>query len=287
MNGTLTSIQKQICQQLSSIYTLAECRIIAAELLENQGFSRTQQLAFGDTKVSNIVAEQIAMQVLRLLNHEPLQYVIGYEWFMGYKFNVAPGVLIPRPETEELVQRIVDTAGNLQQHSVLDVGTGSGCIAISLNKLLDSSSVYAIDFSADAIAIAKQNAEQNNAQVEFVCQSIFDDNLPFKPQQFSVIVSNPPYVTENERYSMEPNVLNWEPHSALFVPNDNPLLFYKRIAECASIWLKNNGWLFFEINRMFGSETVQMLGNLGYKKVEVIKDISGNDRIVMAKWNVE
>lgn len=287
MNGTLSSIQKQICQQLSSIYTLAECRIIAAELLENQGFSRTQQLAFGDTKVSNIVAEQITEQVSRLLCHEPLQYVIGHEWFMGYKFNVTPSVLIPRPETEELVQLIVDTVDNTLQHNVLDVGTGSGCIAVSLNKLLTKSSVWAIDFSADAIAVANQNAAQNQANVEFVRQSIFDDNLPFKPQQFSVVVSNPPYVTENERANMEPNVLNWEPQSALFVPNDNPLLFYKRIAECATIWLANNGWLFFEINRMFGPETVQMLGDLGYKNAEVIKDISGNDRIVKAKWSVE
>ncbi|MBO7477770.1 MAG: peptide chain release factor N(5)-glutamine methyltransferase, partial [Salinivirgaceae bacterium] len=217
---------------------------------------------------------------------EPLQYVIGTEWFMNMPFSVCRDVLIPRPETEELVRLIV---GRCKRPSprIVDVGTGSGCIAVSLAKLIDGAQVTAVDVSASAIEVARRNAEQNGAQVEFVCTDILADNQLFVPSSLDIVVSNPPYVTETDKSQMSRNVLDFEPHLALFVPDSDPLLFYRRIAELAQQWLKSGGMLFFEINERFGPETVQLLENMRFDNVELHRDFYEKNRMVSAVWNAK
>lgn len=224
--------------------------------------------------------EQIKLEsiVARLKKNEPLQYVVGEARFFGRSFQVASGVLIPRPETEELVQLIIDEAAG--DSRILDIGTGSGCIAISLSKELPDAEVTAWDVSEAALAIARANAKKLSARVTFAGQDVFADVTP--GQAFDVIVSNPPYVTEGEKQGMNPNVLDWEPSLALFVPDDDPLRFYRRIARLGRQLLAPRGRLYFEINRAYGDETADLLRQLGYQEVRILKDMSGNNRIVTA-----
>lgn len=216
----------------------------------------------------------------RLKVYEPIQYIVGEEEFFGLPFMVDKNTLIPRPETEELVEQvIIDNQGKTP--SILDIGTGSGCIAISLAKNFRNSRVSAWDFSQNALNIAKKNASLNHVDVTFRQVDILGD-YP-KDKRFSIIVSNPPYVLESEKKDMEQNVLGYEPHSALFVPDNNPLLFYERIANIAIELLTPNGMLYFEINRKKGIETMDMLCRKGFLGISLHKDISGNDRIVKAQ----
>lgn len=216
----------------------------------------------------------------RLKVYEPIQYIVGEEEFFGLPFMVDKNTLIPRPETEELVEQvIIDNQGKTP--SILDIGTGSGCIAISLAKNFRNSRVSAWDFSQNALNIAKKNASLNHVDVTFLQVDILGD-YP-KDKRFSIIVSNPPYVLESEKKDMEQNVLGYEPHSALFVPDNNPLLFYERIANIAIELLTPNGMLYFEINRKKGIETMDMLCRKGFLGISLHKDISGNDRIVKAQ----
>ncbi|MBP5667761.1 MAG: peptide chain release factor N(5)-glutamine methyltransferase, partial [Salinivirgaceae bacterium] len=243
-------------------------------------------IAYPDAKISETDYQRLQAMLKRLADGEPLQYVLGEEQFMGMSFGVCRDVLIPRPETEELVRLIV---GRCKQPSprIADVGTGSGCIAVSLAKLIDGAQVTAVDVSASAIEVARRNAEQNGVQVEFVCADILTDNQLFAPSSLDVVVSNPPYVTETDKSQMSRNVLDFEPHLALFVPDSDPLLFYRRIAELSAQWLKNGGKLFFEINERFGKETVQLLENMQYGNVELHQDFYGKDRMVSAVWNAK
>lgn len=216
----------------------------------------------------------------RLKVYEPIQYIVGEEEFFGLPFMVDKNTLIPRPETEELVEQvIIDNQGKTP--SILDIGTGSGCIAISLAKNFRNSRVSAWDFSQNALNIAKKNASLNHVDVTFRQVDVLGD-YP-KDKRFSIIVSNPPYVLESEKKDMEQNVLGYEPHSALFVPDNNPLLFYERIANIAIELLTPNGMLYFEINRKKGIETMDMLCRKGFLGISLHKDISGNDRIVKAQ----
>ena len=286
MDRTLADIQAEMRSQLAPIYSGRELQQIVFELLEYFGFTRVQAIAYPDAKISETDYQRLQAMLKRLADGEPLQYVLGEEQFMGMSFDVCRDVLIPRPETGELVRLIADRCKALSPQ-IVDVGTGSGCIAVSLAKLIDSAQVTAIDVPEAAIAVARRNAEKNDAQVEFVCQSIFDDNLPFAPSSLDVVVSNPPYVTESDKQQMSRNVLDFEPHLALFVPDSDPLMFYRRIAELAARWLKNSGMLFFEINERFGKETVQLLENMQYGNVELHQDFYGKDRMVSAVWNVK
>lgn len=216
----------------------------------------------------------------RLKVYEPIQYIVGEEEFFGLPFMVDKNTLIPRPETEELVEQvIIDNQGKTP--SIIDIGTGSGCIAISLAKNFRNSRVSAWDFSQNALNIAKKNASLNHVDVTFRQVDVLGD-YP-KDKRFSIIVSNPPYVLESEKKDMEQNVLGYEPHSALFVPDNNPLLFYERIANIAIELLTPNGMLYFEINRKKGIETMDMLCRKGFLGISLHKDISGNDRIVKAQ----
>ncbi|MEJ6791432.1 MAG: peptide chain release factor N(5)-glutamine methyltransferase [Lacinutrix sp.] len=223
-----------------------------------------------------------------LKNQKPIQYIIGETEFYGLPFKVNENTLIPRPETEELVQLIIDS--NLERNeesqlSILDIGTGSGCIAISLAENIKNAQVYAMDVSAKAIEKAKENAVLNKVKVAFIEGSILEEtqrNLLFKDLKFDAIVSNPPYVRNLEKAEIQNNVLNNEPHLALFVEDDNPLLFYKAITEFASKNLKPKGQLFFEINEYLGEETKALVDSFGFKNVELIKDMFGKDRMLKA-----
>ena len=286
MDKTLAFIQSEMRRQLAPVYSPRELQQVVFEILEHFGFTRVQVIAYPDAKLSETDYEQLQLMLKRLADGEPLQYVVGTEWFMDMPFSVCRDVLIPRPETEELVRLIV---GRCKRPSprIVDVGTGSGCIAVSLAKLIDGAQVTAVDVSASAIEVARRNAEQNSAQVEFVRADILVDNQLFVPSSLDIVVSNPPYVTETDKNQMSRNVLDFEPHLALFVPDADPLLFYRRIAELAQQWLKSGGMLFFEINERFGTETVQLLENMRFDNVELHRDFYEKNRMVSAVWNAK
>ncbi len=230
-----------------------------------------------------IVLKKITKQ---LQQEKPIQYILGKTEFYGLPFLVDKNTLIPRPETEELVEWIILEIKD-KKASILDIGTGTGCISISLAKNLCNTHIYAIDISIKALKIAKKNALLNNVNISFFERDILTiDSLNFSNNptiKFDIIVSNPPYIRELEKLEMNNNVLKNEPHLALFVSNDNPLIFYQKIADLAKNNLAKNGWLFFEINQYFGKETVKMLAEKGFINIELKKDIFGNDRMIKAK----
>ena len=219
-----------------------------------------------------------------LISGKPIQYILGYAWFFSQKFMMNDSVLIPRPETEELVSLILDE--NTQQDlKVLDIGTGSGCIPISLKKHLHlSSQIYGIDISENALVVAKNNASKLGCAVDFQKVDILekDPKIENGDEKFNIIVSNPPYITPNEKSDMHKNVLDFEPHLALFVEEDDPLVFYNAIAGYARKNLALDGRLYFEINQVYGAQIVDMLEEKGFQKVTLKKDLNGNDRMVSA-----
>ncbi|MBO6881556.1 MAG: peptide chain release factor N(5)-glutamine methyltransferase [Winogradskyella sp.] len=221
-----------------------------------------------------------------LRQQKPIQYILGETEFYGLKFKVNEHVLIPRPETEELVDWIVKCHSERSEESqikILDIGTGSGCIAISLAKNLPHAKVYALDVSNEALAIARKNAEINKVDIEFIEVDILNEmswDLEFKNLEFDTIVSNPPYVRNIEKAEIKPNVLDNEPHLALFVEDENPLQFYKAITKFAVENLKPKGQLFFEINQYLGQETKALLTKANFEAIELMKDLSGNDRML-------
>ena len=215
-----------------------------------------------------------------LKKHIPIQYIIGETEFYGLTFKVNQHVLIPRPETEELVSWIIKDSKNVTELRILDIGTGSGCIAISLAKNLPNAKIYAIDISKEALKTAKHNAAINKVSIEFIENDILSINQLH--QNFNIIVSNPPYVRELEKEMMQENVLANEPHLALFVENENPLLFYNKIADLAKNHLIDNGNLYFEINQYLGKETSNLLAFKGFNSIEIKKDIFEADRMIKA-----
>lgn len=221
-----------------------------------------------------------------LKQQKPIQYILGETEFFGLPFKVNKNVLIPRPETEELVDLIIRSVTSLEVDKpvkILDIGTGSGCIAIALAKNLPNAKVYALDVSKEALKVAKQNAEINKVDINFIEASILNDtcHLAFEAESnFDIIVSNPPYVRNLEKEEIKPNVLDNEPHLALFVEDDNPLLFYKAITNFAIKKLKDKGSLYFEINQYLGEETQQLLVDANFEAIELLKDLNGNDRML-------
>ena len=298
----MKQIISQISSQLQPAYPEDEARSLAWWIMEElTGKSRTE-LQFGckDTAFSPIMQEKSQEIISRLLHFEPIQYIFGHTLWCGLDLLVTPATLIPRPETAELVERINVQMVNDQMVNVLDIGTGSGCIAIALKKAHPSWSVTGIDISPEAIAIARENARRNKVEVNFQVADIFDfneENPKFEEivppagkeilnPKYDLVVSNPPYICESEKTSMRPNVLNFEPSSALFVPDSDPLLFYRRIAELFSLPLEGKGrerGLFFEINEAYGPQLSAMLDNLGYTDIQIHKDIYGKDRIIEAR----
>ena len=278
-------------KELSPLYDEMEIESFFYIILESFHNKKRIDLALNPEMVMD------ALQLLRwestlaeLKKEKPIQYILGETEFYGLPFLVNKNTLIPRPETEELVELILND--NIQHSSsiiqLLDIGTGSGCIAVSLAKNLPNAQVSAIDVSEKALATAQKNAEINKVNVNFIQADILkvDDleNLSTSnsqlPTKYDVIVSNPPYVRNLEKAEIKPNVLEYEPHLALFVDDSDALLFYRKIAELAKKSLSENGKLYFEINQYLGKETVELLENLGFKDVVLKKDIYGNDRMI-------
>jgi release factor glutamine methyltransferase len=271
-------------QKLSALYPLQECRSMARLYFEaTLGFTATDFLLRSDYLLTEAEQGDFDNALARLSQGEPIQYVLGKAWFMDLLFDVAPGVLIPRPETEELVHWVASEMTN-KKAQLLDIGTGSGCIAVSLAHLLPMAAVSAWDVSQAALAIASANALRNNCSVSFNLVDVLAYCPKANYMRFDAIVSNPPYVTESEKGAMHTNVVAFEPHLALFVGNDDPLLFYRTIAKLGPFMLERNGCLFFEINEHFGPQTVDMLGDLGYGAIELRDDINGKHRMVKAVW---
>lgn len=270
--------------KLSSIYDEMEAENFFYLILENKkklkriDLALNPDLIFSNDEIQNwdFILEQLKKEI-------PIQYVLGTTSFFGLEFLVNENVLIPRPETEELVDWILKEAAQLQYNKILDIGTGSGCIAISLAKNLKNTQVFALDISGKALETAKKNAEINVVDVFFInCNILETDDLN---QKFDLIVSNPPYVRNLEKAEIKKNVLDNEPHLALFVEDNDALIFYRKIAELAIKNLNLNGKLFFEINQYLGSETINLLKDFGFKNIKLRKDIYGNDRMIMASLN--
>ena len=232
-----------------------------------------------ESELPTFAQERIADIIARLRCHEPLQYIVGHARFHGHRFKVTPAVLIPRPETEQLVDLIIDenTGSDLQ---VLDIGTGSGCIAIALARALKFAQVDALDVSRDALVVARENAAELKVKVRFFESDILS---PQPPARYDIIVSNPPYVCWSEREAMDRNVKDYEPGQALFVPDNDPLLFYKAIAPYAAQSLERGGRLYLEINQRFGNEVKRLLQDNGFDDVRIIDDSYGNPRFAAAK----
>lgn len=260
-----------------------EARAIALLMLEKVCGMSVADALTGSCKETGH-EEALLDMAARIAKGEPVQYVLGEADFCGLTLNVEPGVLIPRSETEELVEWATETFKATRAEetgNVLDIGTGSGCIAIALAHRLPQAQVEAWDVSEDALRIASGNAEKNSIKVAFKRVDVLADEAETQGM-YDMMVSNPPYICEEEAQEMEANVLEHEPRLALFVPDGDPLLFYRRIAELGQRLLRANGLIFFEINRRFGTETVEMLQRLGYREVELRKDQYGNDRMVKA-----
>lgn len=272
----------EIRDALRGHYPDSEAFSIAKMLLtEVFGFSTLELYGGKDKEISGKHRDVLNEMIGRLQKNEPIQYIIGKEDFSGLTFEVDANVLIPRPETRELIQWIVDDHSSGIPLRMLDVGTGSGCIAISLAKRLPNARIEAWDVSEGALQVASRNARKNGVDVHFRQQDV----LSAVPQKggYDVIVSNPPYITEKEKKDMDANVLDWEPSIALFVSDDDPLLFYRQIARLGLDMLNENGTLYFEINQAYGQETMLMLKELGYGQLELRKDVWGNDRMIKAK----
>lgn len=284
---------------LKAIYEKEELETIIAYCFEE--FLNIKKAEIGLRKNETMSESQLLkfnFAIKDLKRQKPIQYILGKADFYGLKFIVNEYVLIPRPETEELVDIIIkefkvqslkfknsstpnDQISNLNsQFSILDIGTGSGCIPIALKKNIPSAKVHGLDVSEKALDVAKQNAVLNNVDVEFIFGDILDSNIQFPNSQLDIIVSNPPYVRISEKETMHKNVLEHEPHLALFVNDNDPLLFYKAIADFALENLNSTGKLYFEINENFGLETKQMLEQKGFKNVKLIKDLNGKNRIL-------
>lgn len=266
--------------QLSEMYTLGEIRVFTRLILRevcNLSFADILSCKFND--LTDTEKQNIISIVKRLQNCEPIQYIIGKTEFFGYEFKVTSSVLIPRPETEELVEWILLEAKKVNPH-ILDIGTGSGCIAISLAKQMKYATVDAWDVSDQALVVAKENAVINNVSVRF---SNVDVLKPYQcKKSFDIIVSNPPYIRVSEKDVMSKNVLDYEPHSALFVPDSDALIFYNNIADIAIQHLKNKGFLYFEINQAMSSQVMQLLKEKKFVNIELKQDLFANDRMIRA-----
>ncbi len=270
-------------QTLGDIYDANETEALTLMVVnEISDLSKGQIKAFPEEEITVEQAESLNTILTRLQTGEPVQYILGHTEFYGLPFKVNPSVLIPRPETEELVEWVLTSVGSYQLalSNILDIGTGSGCIAISLKKNLPNALVSAIDISTGALETAKQNADLNEVKVDFIEDDILNSKLDLEHPKFNIIISNPPYVTLYDKTQMHTNVTDFEPHSALFVPEDDPLIFYKAIADLALNSLIAGGLLFLEINESLGNETVGLLQAKGFRDIELRKDMSGRDRMV-------
>lgn len=274
---SVNALSQQIQQAIASMYPEREAKAIAQAYLNMVCGATTLDILLGKTVEEPV---DFAADLSRLAAGVPLQYVTGKAYFFDRLFSLNAATLIPRPETEELVSQVLNLMGN-KPTRVLDIGTGSGCIAISLALEAPQAQLSAWDVAKEAIAQAQENADHLGAEVDFKQQNVFD----WSSDQtiWDIIVSNPPYVLNAEKAEMEAHVVNHEPHVALFVPDEDPLLFYRVIGEMAQLRLKPGGFLCFEINRAFGAQNVSLAEAQGFENIQLLKDFHGNDRILIAQ----
>jgi len=274
---TLKTIFTTISQQLQAIYEKNEAESIAFLLIEFL-YTSTRTDVVAAKEVASFDPAILQTYLASLLTHAPIQYVLGKAHFYGYEFNVNKYTLIPRSETEELVHLIIQENKGKKGLTILDIGTGTGCIPITLCLHLINPTIYALDVDANTLAVAKQNAENLHASITWIETDILNTQPKFDTK-VDIIVSNPPYVRELEKAFMQPNVLHYEPAKALFVSNENPLLFYERIATFAKENLCNGGRLYLEINQYLGNDTKKLLEDKGFSAIQVLKDLNNNDRM--------
>ena len=257
-------------------------RILLEDLF---GVDLKRQLMNPELRIDEFQHFQLEQAVKRLLAGEPVQYVTGMARFGDLLIKVSPSVLIPRPETEEMVQKICASMPKEKPIRIWDIGTGSGCIAIALAKHFENAEVIAFDVSEAALQIAIGNAESNDAKVTFVQDDVLNPTSDYFSKPVDLVVSNPPYVCDSERAAMEANVLDWEPETALFVPDDDPLRFYRQILALAKNQLNPNGQIWFEINERMGDEMLSLCCEMGFPKAEILEDFSGKPRVCRACRN--
>lgn len=277
-------IYRQLHTELQTLYEVTEAESIARLLVETWGKKLYRELEEKEAHMD--VQEQLPQILHQLQMKTPVQYLLKEAWFYKYPFSVSPAVLIPRPETEELVEWIIEDAKlptSTERISILDIGTGSGCIAVTLKKELpNNTTVTAVDVSEDALAVARNNAKQLQTDIQFEPADFLNEASWSKLGLFDIIVSNPPYIAEQEQKTIADHVKEHEPHLALFVPDTDPLVFYRAIANFASTHLKKSGSVYVEINQLLGKETKAVFEQYEFKNVQLKKDISGNDRMIRA-----
>jgi release factor glutamine methyltransferase len=279
---TISDIRLHISGMLKQSWPAEEAVALAsAIILEYTGMSSASQLAFGERQVQEEARAMILDAAARASAGEPLQYITGYTEFCGHRIVVEPGVLIPRPETEEMTCMIIEDNPGFKG-VITDLCTGSGCIAIALSLAFPDSTTVATDNSPAALRVASDNIKLTGAAVRLVCSDIFSSDLSPLPMS-NIIVSNPPYVTESEKGAMHANVLDHEPHQALFVPDNDPLLYYRAIADIAAALLLPGGTLWLEVNEAFAAETARLLPVGAYHQVHIIEDIRGKPRFIKAE----
>lgn len=273
-------LYRHFINSLKKIYSAGESEAITDMVFEDAGFSRKHLLSNPGVEFEKSVLSNLALKLNQLLQQHPVQYVLGYAWFYQLKFKVTPAVLIPRPETEELVKHVLAHFTEKSNPVVLDVGTGSGCIPVSLAKKLPAASITAVDISKDALEIAHENAAGNNVQINFKKMDFLNTESRAQLAAYDCIVSNPPYIPKSEAALLDKNVVQNEPGEALFVPDDDPLVFYKAIADFASKHLKPGGIVFTETHENYAQQAAEIF-NWQFS-AKVIKDLFGKERFVTA-----
>jgi release factor glutamine methyltransferase len=280
---TIQEARLNLQTQLAAVYENREAANITDWVMESlTGLSKSARLVKANDPLTTEQENKLSNYSSDLLRHRPVQYVLGESWFHGLRFRVNENVLIPRPETEELVDWIITENKDIPSLRILDIGTGSGCIPISLKKGLPQATVFSCDISEGALEVAKQNAANLEAAVHFIQQDILDASLWNKLPEVDIIVSNPPYIPENNKTAMHKNVLEHEPHLALFVSNDDPLSFYRAIAELSGKKLSTNGAVYAETHEDLGSSTLTLFREKGFDSVTLRRDLQEKDRMIKA-----
>lgn len=270
-----------LLNKLRSIYPEGEASQVTDWVLEHlTGSKKAERMLYKSSDITHKEEEQLKQYAERLLQHEPVQYVLNEAWFGGQKFYVDKNVLIPRPETEELVEWVISNSKSLvDEPKILDIGSGSGCIPISLKKKIQRAEVWSCDISQEALAVAKKNALTLGTDINFIQLDFLDSNNWKQLPSFDIIVSNPPYVPLKDKEQMQLNVLHYEPATALFVPDNDPLIFYKAIAEFGKLHLSKSGSIYTEIHESLGEKTLAVFTLAGYT-TELKKDMQQKDRMI-------
>ncbi|MEO5984811.1 MAG: peptide chain release factor N(5)-glutamine methyltransferase [Ferruginibacter sp.] len=280
---TLKDIYRKYLYELDTIYSKGEAAEITALTFESKGFYKSDVIKEPGQMVAETSMNELNHYLMQLLNHKPVQYVTGTTSFCGFNFKVSEKVLIPRPETAELVAVVLEFI-NQKNISILDIGTGCGCIAISLKKNNPNAFITAIDISEEALQVAIQNATQHQCEINFQKIDFLDEKYRATLKKYDVIVSNPPYIPENEKERLDKNVTLFEPHEALFVKDENPFIFYDKIATFGETQLNKLGRIYVETHEDFANNVVQVFMRKGYK-CEIKKDIYNKERFVIAELN--